>query len=70
MNSSDRFLQFAAECELMARISQDPKNKTVWRNIAERWARCAEFVERQNSLAHATRSMKHRGKPALASPVH
>ena len=69
MDASDRFLRFAAECELMAKDSRDPKNKTVWRNIAERWTRCAELVERQNSLAQDARSMKHRGKPALAS-VH
>jgi hypothetical protein len=70
MSASDRFLRFATECELMAKVSQDPKNKTVWRDIAERWARCAEFVERQNSLADTARSMKRRGKPALASSVH
>lgn len=69
MDASDRFLRFAAECELMAKASRDPKNKTVWRGIAERWTRCAELIERQNSSAEAARSMKHRGKPALAS-VH
>jgi hypothetical protein len=67
MDASDRFLGFAAECELMAKGSRDPKNKTVWRGIAERWKRCAELVERQNSLAQNARSMKHRDKPALAS---
>src|SRR5580700_4063271 len=65
MGVSERFLRFAAECELMAKGSRDPKNKTVWRSIAERWTRCAELVERQNSLAQDARSMKHRGKPAL-----
>ena len=69
MDASERFLRFAAECELMAKGSRDPKNKTVWRGIAERWTRCAELIERQNSLAQNARSMKHRGKPALAS-VH
>ena len=65
MDASERFLRFAAECELMAKGSRDPKNKTVWHSIAERWTRCAELVERQNSLAQDARSMKHRGKPAL-----
>jgi hypothetical protein len=65
MDASDRFLRFAAECELMAKGSQDAKNKTVWRSIAERWTRCAELVERQNSSAQDARSMKRRRKPAL-----
>jgi len=69
MDVSERFLRFAAECELMAKGSRDPKNKTVWRAIAERWTRCAELVERQNASAQDARSIKHRGKPALAS-VH
>jgi hypothetical protein len=51
----------------MAKASRDPKNKTVWRGMAERWTRCAELIERQNLLADAARSMKHRDKPALAS---
>jgi hypothetical protein len=50
MDASERFLRFAAECELMAKFSPSPKNKTVWRRMAERWVRCAELVERQYSL--------------------
>jgi hypothetical protein len=65
MDTSERFLRFAAECELMAKVTRDRENKTVWRSIAQRWIRCAELVERQNSLAQDARSMKHRGKPAL-----
>jgi hypothetical protein len=65
MDASERFLRFAAECELMAKASRDPKNKTVWRSIAERWTRCAELIERQNLSTHAARSMKQRRKPAL-----
>jgi len=61
MDASERLLRFASECELMAKASRDPKNKTVWRGMAERWTRCAELIERQNLLADAARSMKHRG---------
>ena len=38
----------------LAKGSRDPNNKTVWRGIAERWTRCAELIERQNSLAQNT----------------
>ena len=66
MDTSERFLRFAAECELMAKGTRDRENKTVWRSIAQRWIRCAELVEQQNSLALAAHSMKHRGKAAVA----
>ena len=69
MDASERFLRFAAECELMAKFTPSRENKTVWHRLAERWIQCAELIERQNSLAQDARSMKHRGKPALAS-VH
>ena len=66
MDASERFLKFAAECELMAKATRDRENKTVWRGMAQRWIRCAELVERQSLLAHAASSMKQRGKAALA----
>jgi hypothetical protein len=64
MDASERFLRFAAECELMAKFTPSPENKTVWRRMAERWVRCAELVERQYSLAHGAGSMKQHRKPA------
>jgi hypothetical protein len=49
MNTSDRFLRFAAECEVMAKRSRSPENRTVWSGLAQRWQRCAELLERQYS---------------------
>jgi hypothetical protein len=69
MDVSERFLRFAAECELMAKSAPTRENKRVWLSIAQRWIRCAEFVERQNSLAHTANTMKHGRKPA-PSLVH
>ena len=66
MDTSERFLRFAAECELMAKAARDRENKTVWRSIAQRWIWCAELVERQNALAMAAHAMKHRRKAAVA----
>jgi hypothetical protein len=63
MDASERFLRFAAECELMAKFSPSPENKTVWRRMAERWVRCAEMVERQYTLAHRAGSIKQIRKP-------
>jgi hypothetical protein len=41
MNTSEKFLTFAAECELMAEFT-----------MAERWLHCAELFDRQRSAAH------------------
>jgi hypothetical protein len=64
MNASDRFLRFAAECELMAKFTPSPENEALWHRMAERWIRCAELIERQDSVAHAAGSMKRNRKPA------
>jgi hypothetical protein len=69
MDASERFLRFAAECELMAKFTPSAENALTWRRMAERWIRCAELLERQSSLAHIAGSMKRRRK-AEPSWVH
>jgi hypothetical protein len=49
MNTSDRFLRFAAECEVMAKFSRTPENRAVWNGLAERWVRCAKLMDRKDS---------------------
>jgi hypothetical protein len=66
MDASERFLRFAAECELMAKFSPSAENKLVWRGMAERWIRCAELIERQDSMAHVVGSIKRHRKPEPA----
>jgi len=63
MNVSDRFLRFAAECELMAKLTPSAENELTWHRMAERWIRCAELIERQNSLADVARATKQHRKP-------
>ncbi len=58
MNTAERFLRFAAECEAMAKFSHSPENKTVWRQLAERWLCIADLVEHQNTLADSVGRMK------------
>ena len=58
MNTSDRFLRFAAECEVMAKFSRPPENRTVWSGLAQRWPRCAELVDQQDSDERSRRSLK------------
>jgi hypothetical protein len=61
MNTSDRFLRFAAECEVMAKFSRSPENRAVWSGLAQRWQRCAELLEHQYSNDR-TRSVKHHSR--------
>jgi hypothetical protein len=63
MNTSEKFLRFAAECTLMAELTHNPGNKTVWSHMAERWLRCAELVDRQSSEAHDASVVKRHRKP-------
>ena len=61
MNLSDKFMRFAAECELMAKLARSPENKTVWVRMAERWVRCAQLYDRETSAARdGSRAMRHR----------
>ena len=69
MNTSQRFLRFAAECELMAKFTPSPENEQVWRRMAEKWIQCAELCEQQDSSAHTAVPNKRRQKPEKNS-VH
>jgi hypothetical protein len=55
-------MKFAAECQLMAKFTHSPENRTVWTRMAERWQRCAELYDRESSAVHSTSAAKrHRG---------
>ena len=62
MNTADKLYRFAAECEFMAKLTHNPKNKTIWAHMAERWIRCAELFDRQSSAAEPDGSMKRHRK--------
>ncbi len=69
MNTSDRFLRFAAECEVMAKLSRTPENRVVWSGLAERWIRCAKLMDQQDSEGYSRRSLKRHPK-AMHSSAH
>ena len=66
MEPSEKFLRFAAECELMAKFTRSPENKTIWTRMAERWLRCAKLYDRENAIAHSGSARRHRA-PAHSS---
>jgi len=69
MNTSDHFLRFAAECEVMAKFSPTPENRAVWSGLAERWIRCARLMDQQDSERYSRRSLK-RHPNAVYSSAH
>jgi hypothetical protein len=63
MNTSDKFLRFAAECKFMVKLTRNPESKAVWSHMAECWLRCAELYARQSSAARYGSSTKRHRKP-------
>ena len=47
--------RFAAECEAMTNGTRDPRDKQVWKGLAERWLRCAASIEREEADVRARR---------------
>jgi hypothetical protein len=67
MEPSEKFLRFAAECELMAKFTRSPENKTVWTRMAERWLRCAQLYDRESATARSGGSLRRHRTPAHSS---
>jgi hypothetical protein len=55
MHTTDRFLRFAAECEVMAKYTRSPQDKAVWNGLAQRWLRCAELMDQEHASVHHAR---------------
>jgi hypothetical protein len=62
---AEKFLRFAAECELMAKFTRSRENRTIWTRMAERWITCARLYDRTNPM-HAPR----RHRTSVHSPAH
>lgn len=69
MNASDRFLRFAAECEVMAKFTRSPQSKAVWTGLAQRWLRCAELMDHEREAVHQANPPK-RHRTSLRNLAH
>jgi hypothetical protein len=69
MHTTDRFLRFAAECEVMAKFTRSPQDKAVWNGLAQRWLRCAELMDQEHSSVHHSRSPR-RQRTFLQNMTH
>src|SRR5215472_14849098 len=71
MDTTDKFLRFAAECEAMAKISPSRENKVLWNGLAQRWLRCAQLTEKLDSdlQSYGTRRRQARNAADYRSPT-
>jgi hypothetical protein len=69
MDTADRFLRFAAECQAMAKLSPSRENKVLWTDLAQRWQRCAQLTEKlDNDLqSSGVKRRQSRGQARSAS---
>lgn len=57
MDMSERFLRFAAECEMMAKSSRSAESRSTWKGLAARWTRCAELAAQNDPVARRNRKL-------------
>jgi hypothetical protein len=48
------FRRYAQECRHMADTSRNKQDKDQWKQLGERWLRCAENVEREEAARERT----------------
>jgi hypothetical protein len=70
MDTTDRFLRFAAECEAMAKLSPNRENKTFWNGLAQRWLRCAQLTEKLDNDLQAFGAKRRQSRNQLRSAAH
>jgi hypothetical protein len=63
MAASEKFLRFAAECEVMAKFTRNPESRATWTRLAERWIRCAELIDRNGSISQGSKLADLVAKP-------
>ena len=68
MDTADRFLRFAAECEVMAKFTRSQENKAVWTGLAQRWLRCAELIDLEYGAMHHAHSQRRQRTPLRSLP--
>jgi hypothetical protein len=69
MDPSEKFLRFAAECEVMAKFTRSRENKAVWTRMAERWVRCAQLYDVAGSTVRSNAALRrHRISAHSSAP--
>jgi hypothetical protein len=66
MDAAENLLRFADECEQMAKRTSDREGKHAWRELAQRWRRCAELRQEQDA---SRESAVYRAQQAKLHPL-
>jgi hypothetical protein len=69
MDTPAEFRKHAADCETIAKVSQDRETQAVWKRMAERWLLCAKLAEDQD-MVQLSRKGENRSKPHRRPPHH
>jgi hypothetical protein len=68
MSVSEKFREFAAECQAMAKLARSPESKATWGRLAGRWVQCAELADHHASAASA--AVREQNLRCQCSNVH
>jgi len=72
MDPTTEFRRHADECRRMATAAASLADRTEWKQLAERWQRCAELAEAENKAIMNARPSRRRlprmaGRPKQAA---
>ena len=54
MNLVTEFRRYAQDCRRMADMSRNKQDKDQWKQLGERWLRCAENLESEEAARERT----------------
>jgi hypothetical protein len=60
MDPTNKLFKFAAECEDMAKAADHNNDKAAWRDLAQRWRRCAQTNKDHSVTLRASLEQKRR----------
>jgi hypothetical protein len=58
MDTAAEFWKHAINCNRMAKLSNDPETKGIWRWMAQRWLLCAKLTEEDEQSVARLRKLK------------
>ena len=70
MDLLDEFRKHAGECRKMAKQARTPSDRETWQHMAERWARCAELVEKDGIAVGTDPASLHRHRKRAPGWLH
>ena len=58
MDAAAKFRKYAADCNRMAKVSDDPETQGLWERMAERWLLCAKLAKEEEQSVAQTRAQR------------